>query len=229
MIGEIDRREAEQNGDTKCLARIAQYEMAYRMQTSVPELTDFRNEKEAVLKMYGPDVHKPGTYAYNCLMARRMAERGVRFIQLYHRGWDHHASVTRDLPLQCQDVDQGQAALLRDLKQTGLLDETLVVWGGEFGRTVYCQGKLTHQQYGRDHHPRCFSMWLAGGGIKPGITYGKTDEFSYNIAENPVSAHDLHATMLHCWESITRDSLINRKASTSNSPESSRREWSRKF
>ena len=198
MIGEMNRREAEQNGDQEVLARIAQYEMAYRMQTSVPELTDFSKEKESVLKMYGPDVHKPGTYAYNCLMARRMAERGVRFIQLYHRGWDHHASVTRDLPLQCQDVDQGQAALLRDLKQTGLLDETLVVWGGEFGRTVYCQGKLTHEQYGRDHHPRCFSVWLAGGGIKPGITYGKTDEFSYNIAENPVSAHDLHATMLHC-------------------------------
>ena len=186
MIGEINRRDAEQKGDHEVLARIAQYEMAYRMQTSVPELTDFRNEKESVLKMYGPDVHKPGTYAYNCLMARRMAERGVRFIQLYHRGWDHHNSVPRDLPLQCQDVDQGQAALLRDLKQTGLLDETLVVWGGEFGRTVYCQGKLTHEQYGRDHHPRCFSIWLAGGGIKPGITYGKTDEFSYNIAENPV-------------------------------------------
>ena len=194
----MNRRQAEQNGDTEVLARIAQYEMAYRMQTSVPELTDFTDESEATLNLYGPDVHKPGTYAYNCLMARRMAERGVRFIQLYHRGWDHHRSVPHDLPLQCQDVDQPQAALLRDLRQRGLLDETLVVWGGEFGRTVYCQGKLTDTQYGRDHHPRCFSMWLAGGGIKAGITYGQTDDFSYNVAENPVTAHDLHATMLHC-------------------------------
>ncbi|MGV3605794.1 MAG: DUF1501 domain-containing protein [Planctomycetaceae bacterium] len=198
MLGEMNRRQAEASGDSEVLARIAQYEMAYRMQTSVPELTDFRNETAATLEMYGPDVNKPGTYAYNCLMARRMAERGVRFIQLYHRGWDHHGSVPKDLPMQCQDVDQGQAALLKDLRQRGLLDDTLVIWGGEFGRTVYCQGKLTPTQYGRDHHPRCFSMWLAGGGIKRGISYGQTDEFSYNIAEKPVSVHDLHATMLHC-------------------------------
>jgi len=198
MLGELNRREAEANGDSQVLARMAQYEMAYRMQTSVPELTDFKNESEATLAMYGPDVKKAGTYAYNCLMARRMAERGVRFIQLYHRGWDHHGSVVKDLPLQCQDVDQPQAALLQDLKQRGLLDDTLVVWGGEFGRTVYCQGKLTPTQYGRDHHPRCFSMWLAGGGIQGGISYGKTDDFSYNILEKPVSVHDLHATMLHC-------------------------------
>ena len=198
MIGELNRRQAELNGDTEVLARVAQYEMAYRLQTSVPELTDFTDESAATLNLYGPDVHKPGTYAYNCLMARRMAERGVRFIQLYHRGWDHHGSVPHDLPLQCQDVDQPQAGLLRDLRQRGLLDETLVIWGGEFGRTVYCQGKLTDTQYGRDHHPRCFSMWLAGGGIKGGITYGQTDDFSYNVAENPVTAHDLHATMLHC-------------------------------
>ena len=198
MIGELNRRQAERNGDSEVLARVAQYEMAYRMQTSVPELTDFTNESAATLNLYGPDVHKPGTYAYNCLMARRMAERGVRFIQLYHRGWDHHNSVPHDLPLQCQDVDQPQAGLLRDLRQRGLLDETLVVWGGEFGRTVYCQGKLTSTQYGRDHHPRCFTMWLAGGGIKAGITFGQTDDFSYNVAENPVTAHDLHATMLHC-------------------------------
>ncbi len=198
MIGELNRRQAERNGDSEVLARIAQYEMAYRMQTSVPELTDFRNESAATLDLYGPDVHKPGTYAYNCLMARRMAERGVRFIQLYHRGWDHHNSVPRDLPMQCQDVDQPQAALLQDLRQRGLLEETLVIWGGEFGRTVYCQGNLTQAQYGRDHHPRCFTMWLAGGGIKPGICYGETDEFSYNVAENPVTAHDLHATMLSC-------------------------------
>ena len=198
MIADMNRREAQANGDSEVLARIAQYEMAYRMQASVPELTDLSKESAATLEMYGPDVRKAGTYAYNCLMARRMAERGVRFIQLYHRGWDHHTSVTKDLPLQCQDVDQAQAALLKDLRQRGLLDETLVVWGGEFGRTVYCQGKLTADQYGRDHHPRCFTMWLAGGGIKPGITYGQTDEFSYNVTENPVSAHDLHATMLHC-------------------------------
>lgn len=198
MIGELNRKQAEESGDSEILARIAQYEMAYRMQASVPELTDFSKETKETLEMYGPDVAKPGTYAYNCLMARRMAERGVRFIQLFHRGWDHHGSVPRDLPLQCQDIDQGQAALLKDLKQRGMLDETLIVWGGEFGRTVYCQGNLTKEQYGRDHHPRCFSAWMAGGGIKPGIVYGKTDEFSYNIAENPVSAHDLHATMLHC-------------------------------
>jgi len=198
MIADLNRREAQANGDSEVLARIAQYEMAYRMQVSVPELTDFKDESEATLDLYGPDVRKPGTYAYNCLMARRMAERGVRFIQLYHRGWDHHVSVTRDLPLQCEDVDQPQAALLKDLRQRGLLDETLVVWGGEFGRTVYCQGKLSPGHYGRDHHPRCFTVWMAGGGIKPGISLGQTDDFSYNIEENPVTAHDLHATILHC-------------------------------
>jgi hypothetical protein len=198
ILAEINGRQAEANGDSDVLARIAQYEMAYRMQTSVPELTDFSGESEATLEMYGADVRKPGSYAYNCLMARRMAERDVRFIQLYHRGWDHHGSVVRDLPMQCKDIDQAQAALLKDLKRRGLLDETLVVWGGEFGRTVYCQGKLTPTQYGRDHHPRCFSVWLAGGGIKPGITYGQSDDFSYNVAENPVTAHDLHATILHC-------------------------------
>jgi hypothetical protein len=198
MIGELNRRQAEKNGDSEVLARVAQYEMAYRLQTSVPELTDFSTESEATLNLYGPDVRTPGTYAYNCLMARRMAERGVRFIQLYHRGWDHHGSVPHDLPLQCHDVDQPQAALLRDLRQRGLLDETLVVWGGEFGRTVFCQGKLTDSQYGRDHHPRCFTMWLAGGGIRGGTSYGQTDDFSYNVAESPVNAHDLHATILHC-------------------------------
>ncbi len=198
MLADLNARQAEVAGDTEVLARIEQYEMAYRMQASVPELTDFSDESKATLEMYGPDVNKPGSYAFNCLMARRMAERNVRFIQLYHRGWDHHGSVIRDLPLQCEDIDQPQAALLKDLKQRGILDETLVVWGGEFGRTVYCQGKLTPQQYGRDHHPRCFSVWLAGGGIKPGITYGNSCEFSYNIAENPVTAHDLHATILHC-------------------------------
>jgi hypothetical protein len=198
MIDEINRRQAERSGDGEVLARVAQYEMAYRLQTSVPELTDFSDEPQATFDLYGSDARKPGSFAYNCLMARRMAERGVRFIQLYHRGWDHHGSVTHDLPLQCQDVDQAQAGLIRDLRQRGLLDETLVVWGGEFGRTVYCQGNLTEKQYGRDHHPRCFTVWMAGGGIKPGISYGKTDDFSYNVAEKPVTAHDLHATMLHC-------------------------------
>jgi hypothetical protein len=168
------------------------------MQASVPALTDISDETEATLEMYGPDVRTPGTFAYNCLMARRMAERDVRFVQLFHRGWDHHRSVTGDLPSQCKDVDQPQAALLADLRQRGLLDDTLVVWGGEFGRTVYCQGELTREQYGRDHHPRCFSVWLAGGGIQPGITFGETDEFSYNVVEGAVTAHDLHATMLHC-------------------------------
>ena len=198
MLSDLNRRQAEHHGDGEVMARMAQYEMAYRMQASVPDLTDISGESERTLELYGPDVRKPGTFAFNCLMARRMAERDVRFIQLYHRGWDHHGSVTRDLPMQCQDVDQPQAALLKDLKQRGLLDETLVVWGGEFGRTVYCQGKLSPKQYGRDHHPRCFSIWLAGGGIEPGISYGETDEFSYNVARDPVTIHDLHATMLHC-------------------------------
>jgi Protein of unknown function (DUF1501) len=198
MIADLNQRESQRSGDPEVLARIAQYEMAYRMQTSVPDLSDLKDEPESILNMYGPDVRKPGTYAYNCLMARRMAERDVRFIQLYHRGWDHHGSVVKDLPLQCQDVDQAQAALLKDLRQRGLLDETLVLWGGEFGRTIYCQGELTPTQYGRDHHPRCFSIWMAGGGIKGGISYGKTDDFSYNITENPVTAHDLHATILRC-------------------------------
>lgn len=198
MVAELNYRQAQETGDPDILARIAQYEMAYRMQSSVPELSDIKDEPESILNMYGPDVRKPGTFAYNCLMARRMAERDVRFIQLYHRGWDHHGSVVKDLPLQCQDVDQAQAALLKDLRQRGLLDETLVLWGGEFGRTVYCQGELTPTQYGRDHHPRCFTIWMAGGGVKPGISYGETDDFSYNITSNAVSAHDLHATILHC-------------------------------
>ena len=198
MVAELNHRQAQETGDPDILARIAQYEMAYRMQSSVPELSDIKDEPESILNMYGPDVRKPGTFAYNCLMARRMAERDVRFIQLYHRGWDHHGSVVKDLPLQCQDVDQAQAALLKDLRQRGLLDETLVLWGGEFGRTVYCQGDLTPTQYGRDHHPRCFTIWMAGGGVKPGISYGETDDFSYNLASNAVSAHDLHATILHC-------------------------------
>ena len=177
--------------------RISQYELAYRMQSSVPELIDFSDEPKHVLDMYGPEVHKRGSYAYNALLARRMLERGVRFVQTFHMGWDQHANMSGQLPGQCRDADQPSAALVKDLKQRGMLDDTLVVWGGEFGRTIYCQGKLTKDNYGRDHHPRCFTIWMAGGGIKAGTTYGATDDFSYNITENPVHVHDLHATILH--------------------------------
>ena len=183
--------------DPEIMTRIAQYELSYRMQSSVPELTDISDEPESVLKLYGPDVHKPGTYARNCLLARRMAERGVRFVQLFHMGWDQHDNLPDHITKQCRDTDQASAALVMDLKNRGLLDDTLVVWGGEFGRTAYCQGELRPENYGRDHHPRNFAIWLAGGGVKPGITYGKTDEFSYNIEENPVEVHDLNATILH--------------------------------
>jgi hypothetical protein len=187
----------QETGDPEIATRIAQYEMAFRMQTSVPELTDISGEPQQVLDMYGPDVKKPGTFAYNCLLARRMAERGVRFVQLFHRGWDQHVKLPTQIVGQSKDTDQPSAALVADLKQRGLLDDTLIVWGGEFGRTVYCQGPLTADDYGRDHHPRCFTAWLAGGGIKPGMTLGATDDFSYNIAERPVHVHDLHATILH--------------------------------
>ena len=163
----------------------------------MPELTDLSAEPENVLQMYGEDARKPGTYASNCLLARRLVERGVRCVQLFHRGWDHHNALPRRLEEKCVQTDQASAALVKDLEQRGLLDETLVVWGGEFGRTVYCQGKLSAEVYGRDHHPRCFSIWLAGGGIQGGVNYGATDDFSYNVTENPVSVHDLHATMLH--------------------------------
>ncbi|HXH62464.1 MAG TPA: DUF1501 domain-containing protein [Fimbriimonadaceae bacterium] len=183
--------------DPETETRIAQYELAFRMQTSVPELLDISDEPSSVLEMYGPDVQRKGSYAYNCLLARRMAERGVRFVQLFHMGWDHHFDLPRMIRGQAQDVDIPSSALLKDLKQRGMLDDTLVVWGGEFGRTVYTQGELTETNYGRDHHPRCFSMWMAGGGVKAGQTYGATDDFSYNITKDPVSVHDLHATMLH--------------------------------
>jgi hypothetical protein len=171
--------------------------MAFRMQTSVPELADLSGEDEKTLASYGPEVSRPGSYAYNCLLARRLAERGVRFVQLFHRGWDQHLNLPKAIANQCRDTDQPTAALLADLKQRGLLDDTLIVWGGEFGRTVYCQGTLTAEDYGRDHHPRCFTVWLAGAGVRGGITIGQTDEFSYNIAEGPVHVHDLHATILH--------------------------------
>lgn len=172
--------------------------MAFRMQSSVPELIDISNEPKHVLDMYGPEATKPGTFAASCLLARRMAERDVRFVQIFHRGWDQHGNIAGDLPNQCHDVDQPCHALVQDLKQRGMLDDTLVVWGGEFGRTIYCQGKLTRENYGRDHHPRCFTIWMAGGGVKQGIVYGDTDDFSYNITENPVHIHDLNATILRC-------------------------------
>jgi Protein of unknown function (DUF1501) len=197
-INRLNHREFEQFADPETQARIAQYEMAFRMQTSVPELTDISDEPKAVLDMYGPDVHKPGSYARSCLLARRLAERDVRFVQIFHRGWDQHGNMAGDLPLQCKDVDQPTYALVTDLKQRGLLDDTLVIWGGEFGRTVYCQGKLSRENYGRDHHPKCFPLWMAGGGIKPGVVYGETDDFSYNVVSNPVHIHDLNATILHC-------------------------------
>jgi hypothetical protein len=185
-------------GDPEIQSRISQYEMAYRMQASVPELTDLSDEPQQVLDMYGPDVKTPGTFASNCLLARRMAERGVRFTQVFIRQWDQHGNLPNDIRRQCGIVDQPCAALIKDLKQRGMLEDTLVIWGGEFGRTIYCQGGLTKTNYGRDHHPRCYTKWMAGGGIKPGITYGKTDEFSYNVVENPVHIHDLNATMMHC-------------------------------
>jgi hypothetical protein len=171
--------------------------MAFRMQAGVPELTDLAREPRAVLDRYGPDVHRPGSYAANCLLARRLIERGVRFVQLYHRGWDHHGGLVSNLPKQCRDIDQPQAALLLDLEQRGLLDSTLVVWGGEFGRTVYGQGGL-QKDYGRDHHGRGFTMWLAGGGIRGGVVHGETDDHGYNIVKDPVHIHDLNATLLHC-------------------------------
>jgi hypothetical protein len=188
----------EQAGDPETITRIKQAELAFRMQTSVPELMDTSKEPEHIFGLYGESARRPGTYAANCLLARRLAERGVRFIQLYHRGWDQHGDLPRDLPLQCGDVDQGSAALVSDLKQRGMLDETLIIWGGEFGRTVYAQGKLDMKRYGRDHHPRCFSIWMAGGGIKSGLTYGASDDFSFDVVQDPVHVYDLHATMLHC-------------------------------
>ncbi len=199
-------------GDPEIAARIEQYEMAYRLQTSVPDLMDLSKESDEVFELYGPDSRKAGTFAANCLLARRLAERGVRFVQIFHRGWDQHGNLTGDLPLQCKDVDQPCAALVKDLKRRGMLDDTLVIWGGEFGRTVYCQGPLSKENYGRDHHPRCFSIWMAGGGVKPGTVYGQTDDYSYNIVDGDgkpldptpdrftppaIHIHDLNATILH--------------------------------
>ena len=197
-MAKLNAKQHEAYQDPEIATRIQQYEMAFRMQTSVPELVDVSQESQATLEMYGPDVKKPGSFAYNCLLARRMAERGTRFIQLYHRGWDQHNNLPKRIREQCKDTDQPSAALVQDLKARGLLEDTLVVWGGEFGRTVYSQGKIEKENYGRDHHGRNYSIWMAGGGIKPGITYGQTDDFCYNVAENPVHIHDFNATILHC-------------------------------
>ena len=197
-VARLNQLELDEFADPEIATRIAQYEMAYKMQTSVPELVDLSKEPARTFELYGPEARKPGTFAANCLLARRLAERGVRFVQLFHRGWDQHTNLPKQLAGQAKDTDQACAALVQDLKERGLLNDTLVVWGGEFGRTVYCQGKLTADNYGRDHHPRCFTMWLAGGGVKPALSYGETDDYCYNIVENPVHVHDLQATMLHC-------------------------------
>jgi hypothetical protein len=195
-LNRLHQSEQESLGDPEVETRIAQYEMAFRMQTSVPEAVDLADEPEHVLELYGPDVRRPGTFARNCLLARRLAQRGVKFIQLYHQGWDQHGNLPKGIATQCRETDQPAAALVLDLKQRGLLDDTLVVWGGEFGRTNYSQGKLTADDYGRDHHPRCFTIWMAGGGAKAGTVYGETCEFGYNIVRDPIHVHDFHATLL---------------------------------
>ncbi len=197
-LAKLNEKQHESYQDPEITTRIQQYEMAFRMQTSVPELVDISKEPAATRELYGPDVNKPGSFAYNCLLARRMAERGVRFIQLYHRGWDQHNNLPKRIREQCKDTDQPSAALVLDLKARGMLDDTLVVWGGEFGRTVYSQGKIEKDNYGRDHHGRNYSIWLAGGGVKPGISYGETDDFCYNVVQDPVHIHDMNATVLHC-------------------------------
>ena len=197
-ISELNTLRRETTGNPEIDTRIAAYEMAHRMQMSVPELTDLSKEPDSTFKLYGEDARIPGTHAANCLLARRLAERDVRFIQLYHRGWDHHSGLPGRHPKIARETDQGSAALVMDLKERGLLKDTIVICGGEFGRTIYSQGKLTKDNHGRDHHGRCFSMWLAGGGIKAGFEYGKTDDFAYNVVENPVHVNDLNATVLQC-------------------------------
>jgi hypothetical protein len=197
QIAALNSISYEQFGDPEIQTRIQQYEMAYRMQTAVPELSDISKEPDHIIKMYGPECLVPGSYAANVLLARKLSESGVRFVQLYHQGWDQHGNLTGEMPLQAQDADRASAALVLDLKQRGLLDETLVIWGGEFGRTNYCQGDLSDKNYGRDHHPRCYTIWMAGGGVKPGVIYGETDEFGYNIVKDPVHVNDFHATVLN--------------------------------
>jgi hypothetical protein len=197
QLSQLNDLNHKEFGDPEIQARVQQYEMAYRMQTAVPELTDLSKEPDNIIKMYGADCLVPGTYAANCLLARKLSEAGVRFVQLYHQGWDQHGNMVGEMPLQAQDTDRSTAALIMDLKQRGLLDETLVIWGTEFGRTNYCQGDLSKENYGRDHHPRCYTMWMAGGGVKAGTTYGETDEFGYNIVRDPVHVNDFHATVLN--------------------------------
>ncbi len=196
-LGSLNQIHHSKMGDPEIQTRIAQYEMAFRMQASVPELVDLGGESKAVLELYGPEVTKPGTFAHSALLARRLVERGTRVVQILHRGWDQHGNLPRDIRAQCADTDQACAALVKDLKDRGMLDDTLVVWGGEFGRTVYSQGTLSETNYGRDHHPRCFTMWLAGGGIKPGVIHGETDDFSYNVVSDPVHINEINATVLH--------------------------------
>ena len=198
LSAKMNQMRGDTNGDPEVETRIAQYEMAFKMQSSVPDLMDLSKETEATFDLYGEDSRKPGSFAQQCLLARRLVEKGVRFVQLYNRGWDQHNDLPRDIQLQAKATDQASAALVMDLKQRGLLKDTLVVWGGEFGRTVYCQGRLTDTNYGRDHHPRCFSMWMAGGGVKPGTVIGETDDYSYNIVKDPVHVHDIQATLMHC-------------------------------
>ncbi|MBN00595.1 MAG: sulfatase [Planctomycetaceae bacterium] len=197
-LAKINEQKLAETGDPEISTRIAQYEMAYKMQTSVPELTDISDEPAHTFELYGEDAKKPGTYAFNCLLARRLCERDVRFVQLFHRGWDQHLQLPKQIRVQCKDTDRASAGLVTDLHQRGLLKDTLVIWGGEFGRTVYCQGRLTVDDYGRDHHPRCFTMWMAGAGVRPGTSYGETDDYSYNIVQDPAHVHDLNATILHC-------------------------------
>jgi hypothetical protein len=197
-LGRLNQLKLQESGDPEVGTRIAQYEMAYRMQTSVPELTDITKEPAHILEMYGPDVRRAGSFAYNCLLARRLAERGVRFVQLMHAGWDQHRNLNTQLKVQCEDTDQPSAALVKDLKQRGLLEDTLVIWGGEFGRTVFLQGAIEDtKNWGRDHHNGCFTIWMAGGGVRAGTSYGETDDFAYNVSKNPVSVHDFQATLLH--------------------------------
>ncbi|MFP4091453.1 MAG: DUF1501 domain-containing protein, partial [Cyclobacteriaceae bacterium] len=196
-LKELHQIQYEKVHDPEIGARIAQYEMAYRMQTSVPETMDISKEPDYIYEMYGPDSRKPGTFAANCLLARRLVERDVKFVQLYHQGWDQHGNLPKDIKIMSNSTDQPSAALIMDLKQRGLLEDTLVIWGGEFGRTNYSQGRLSPENYGRDHHPRCFTIWMAGGGVKKGFSYGETCEFGYNVASNPVHVHDFQATLMH--------------------------------
>jgi uncharacterized protein (DUF1501 family) len=206
-LTQLNLLQNENWADPEVDARIAQYEMAYRMQTSVPEVMDTSTETDEVFDLYGPDSREKGSFAANCLLARKLLEKDVRFVQLYHQGWDHHGGLPKNIAQQCKQTDQATAALLIDLKRRGMLEDTLVVWGGEFGRTVYSQGKLTKNDYGRDHHPRCFSMWMAGAGVKAGLSYGQTDDFSYNIIKDPVHVHDFQATLMHLM-GIDHEQLI---------------------